>query len=124
MRVLHLIAFWGASAFGAPYVWAQEVSGADIVILGEVHDNPAHHAHQARLIAKIDPAAVVYEMLSEDQAEIITSELIGDETALRAALAWDAGGWPDFAMYYPLFAAAPQALGSGPIKCLAVDLPS
>lgn len=113
MRVLHLIAFWAGSALGAPYVWAQEVSGADIVILGEVHDNPAHHAHQARLIAKIDPVAVVYEMLSEDQAAIITNELIGDEPALRKAVGWDATGWPDFAMYYPLFAAAPRASVAG-----------
>ncbi len=113
MRVLHLMAFWGASVLAAPFVWAQDVSGADIVILGEVHDNPAHHKHQAELMVKIEPAAVVYEMLSDDQAAAVTSDLISDEPALRAALNWDASGWPEFAMYYPLFAAAPQAHVAG-----------
>ncbi|MEP2030829.1 MAG: ChaN family lipoprotein [Paracoccaceae bacterium] len=113
MRVLYLVAIWGVSAFGVPFAFAQDVSGADIVILGEVHDNPAHHAHQARLIATIAPTAVVYEMLSEEQAAVITPDLVDDETALRRAIAWDATGWPDFAMYYPLFAVAPQALVVG-----------
>ena len=72
MRVLHLIAFWGASVLAAPFVRAQEVSGADIVILGEVHDNPAHHKHQAELMVMIEPAAVIYEMLSVDQAAAVT----------------------------------------------------
>ena len=31
---------------------------ADIFVLGEVHDNPLHHAEQARLVAMIAPKAV------------------------------------------------------------------
>lgn len=113
MRVLHLIAFCGASVLAAPFGWAQDVSRADIVILGEVHDNPVHHNKQADLIAKIKPAAVIFEMLSHDQAAAVTSDLISDETALRAALDWDVSGWPDFGMYYPLFVAAPLARFAG-----------
>lgn len=82
---------------------------ADLVWLGEVHDNPAHHANQARIIAEIDPAALVFEMLTEDQATRITPQTRQSEERLRDALDWDASGWPDFALYYPLFSAAPEA---------------
>ncbi len=40
----------------------------DVVILGEVHDNPAHHARQAEIIAELEPTAVVYEMLTPEEA--------------------------------------------------------
>lgn len=82
---------------------------ADIVILGEYHDNPAHHANQARAVAAIGPTALVFEMLSPDQAARVTPELRGDAAALGAALEWEASGWPDFAMYHPIFTAAPEA---------------
>ena len=83
--------------------------GADIVFLGELHDNPGHHERQAEYVAGLDPSALVFEMLTPDQAERVTLELISDEDALQAALDWNSSGWPDFAMYYPIFAAAPQA---------------
>ena len=82
---------------------------ADVAFLGEQHDNPHHHARQAELIAEIAPRAVVLEMLTPEQAERITPALVADEAALEAALGWNASGWPDFAMYHPLFAAAPEA---------------
>ncbi len=78
-------------------------------MLGEQHDNPAHHARQAELVAEITPRAMVFEMLTPDQAGRITPELIADEDALRDTLDWAESGWPDFAMYYPIFAAAPEA---------------
>ncbi|WP_226622116.1 ChaN family lipoprotein [Alloyangia pacifica] len=83
--------------------------GADVAFLGEVHDNPAHHARQAELVAQIAPVALVFEMLSPAQAAQVTPELIDDEAALEAALGWNDSGWPDFSMYYPIFAAAPEA---------------
>lgn len=79
---------------------------ADVVILGEVHDNPAHHMVQAGAVSANDPAALVFEMLTPAQAETVTPDLLNDENALRAALDWDNSGWPDFAIYYPIFAAA------------------
>jgi uncharacterized iron-regulated protein len=82
---------------------------ADIVILGEVHDNPVHHAHQARAIAALSPAALVFEMILPEQAARITDTLRDDPAALAAVLDWQARGWPDFSMYHPLFTAAPQA---------------
>lgn len=82
---------------------------ADVTILGEVHDNIYHHANQVRAVAAIAPRALVFEMLSPEQAALITPALRDDPVALQAALGWEASGWPDFTMYYPIFAAAPQA---------------
>lgn len=82
---------------------------AQVVILGEVHDNPAHHAHQAIAVGAIEARAVVFEMLTEEQALRITPELRRSEAALRLVLGWDASGWPDFAMYYPIVVAAGDA---------------
>lgn len=104
------------AALAAPAVAAEigpsdldRLPGARIVILGEVHDNPLHHANQARAVAALRPAALVFEMLHPDQAARATPEARTSQEALEAALGWNASGWPDFAMYYPIFAAAPEA---------------
>lgn len=81
----------------------------DILFLGEVHDNPAHHLFQAERVADMQPAALVWEMLTQDKAQAITPELLSDESTLNAALGWKDSGWPDFAMYYPIFEAAGAA---------------
>jgi uncharacterized iron-regulated protein len=81
---------------------------ADVVFLGEVHDNPAHHDTQARAIAALAPSALVFEMLTQEQAERVPSTLPA-KSELRDLLEWENSGWPDFTMYYPLFAAAPKA---------------
>lgn len=86
---------------------------AEVVILGEVHDNPAHHRRQADEVARLAPAALVFEMLTAEQAARITPALRGDADELAAALDWDASGWPDFSLYYPIIAAAPQAVVVG-----------
>lgn len=88
---------------------AGAVPAQDVVVIGEVHDNPGHHAEQAARVAAIQPAALVFEMLTPEQAAAVTPADRASEDALRAALGWDDTGWPDFSMYYPIFAAAPQA---------------
>ena len=85
------------------------MAAADVVILGEVHDNPAHHEAQAGLVASLQPAALVFEMLTGSQARTVTPQLRDDEGALAETLGWAENGWPDFVMYYPIFTAAPQA---------------
>nr|WP_245595033.1 ChaN family lipoprotein [Gemmobacter nectariphilus] len=89
------------------------MQGADVVVLGEVHDNPLHHAHQAQAVAALRPRALVFEMLTPDQAARVTPALRADMAALEGALGWNASGWPDFSMYYPIFAAAPEAVVIG-----------
>ena len=104
MRALGLaLALWAGAALAAPW------DGAQVLFLGEVHDNPAHHARQAQIVAELQPAAVVWEMLTPDQAALVTPDLIGDAGAMAEALGWADSGWPDFAMYHPIFAAAPGA---------------
>lgn len=87
----------------------RDLPQADIVFLGEVHDNPLHHENQSQGIKAVRPAALVFEMLTSAQAARVTPDLRTDQAALQAVLDWDTSGWPDFDMYYPLFAAAPQA---------------
>ncbi|XDA98418.1 ChaN family lipoprotein [Sulfitobacter sp. LCG007] len=86
-----------------------EAFDADIVLLGEQHDNPEHHARQAEWVHALAPRALVFEMLTPEQASAIADERPQDEKALDAVLGWADSGWPDFAMYYPIFAAAPEA---------------
>jgi uncharacterized iron-regulated protein len=84
---------------------------ADIVVLGEIHDNPAHHANQAAIVAALQPAALVLEMIPQAEEDVV-NELRAkgagrDEIA--AALDWGASGWPDFAFYAEILEAAPDA---------------
>ena len=82
---------------------------ADVYVLGEVHDNPHHHDRQARMIAALGPSAVVFEMLTPDQADLVNTMGHADPEALG----WDASGWPDFALYEPVFAASSGAVIHG-----------
>ncbi|MDF1728477.1 MAG: ChaN family lipoprotein [Sulfitobacter sp.] len=78
---------------------------ADIVILGEIHDNGAHHLLQAEIVKTLAPAAIVFEMLSPEQAELIDAAAMSDIAGLGDLIGWEASGWPDFALYGPLFEA-------------------
>ena len=82
---------------------------ANLYMLGETHDNPIHHLGQARVITAVKPKAVVFEMLTPSQAAKITPDLLKDEKALEQALGWKTSGWPEFSMYYPIFAALGDA---------------
>jgi uncharacterized iron-regulated protein len=87
--------------------------GADVVILGEVHDNPAHHAYQAAAVAAIKPKALVFEMFTNAQALRVRPDHLQDKETLEGVLGWADSGWPDFEMYYPIFTAtdAPAIFG-------------
>ncbi|MDH2325341.1 ChaN family lipoprotein [Cereibacter sp. SYSU M97828] len=75
---------------------------ADVVILGEVHDNPVHHQHQAIAVAALNPSALVFEMLTPKQARAY------DGT-------WDSLGWtwPHPEMYRPIFEASDAPIFGG-----------
>jgi len=50
--------------------------GADVVLIGEHHDNALHHAVQTRLVAALEPRAIVFEMIEPYvEAGITTAEL-------------------------------------------------
>jgi uncharacterized iron-regulated protein len=91
-----------------------------IILLGEVHDNPAHHRVRAWLIentAKMFPKwrpAIVFEQIGTDQQAALDkfNALVaaGDASAtadeLLRLLDWDHSGWPPAKLYKPLFEAA------------------
>ncbi len=78
-------------------------------MLGEVHDNPEHHDLQARIVETLQPGALVFEMLEPRHAAAARDITRGDKDTLAQAFEWEERGWPDFAMYHPIFTAAPRA---------------
>lgn len=106
----------GAICAGGAAITADEMltllRAADIAILGERHDNPAHHQWQAKLTSALAPAGLAFEMVpraKEDAAN--TARAKGGD--LGVALDWAGSGWPDWAMYAPIFAAVPNAQIAG-----------
>ncbi|GAB4274689.1 MAG: ChaN family lipoprotein [Pararhodobacter sp.] len=81
---------------------------ADVIVLGEVHDNPVHHLNQARAVRALAPAAVVWEMLTPEQAAQMPEDR-SDPAAVAEALDWESGGWPSFDLYAPILSAAGAA---------------
>lgn len=90
---------------------------AEFVLLGERHDHPDHHVLQARivgaLVARGRRPAVAFEMLDADDAPAVAtldamagSSVSARAEALRDAVEWDRSGWPDWALYAPVFEAA------------------
>jgi uncharacterized iron-regulated protein len=115
IRALVLAALLAGGAAAAGQIDdLSRLPAADVVLLGEVHDNPAHHAAQAQGLSAVSPAAVVWEMLTPEQAAHLPDDL-SDPHAVSAAVGWQGSGWPDFALYHPLMLAAPGArhLGAG-----------
>ncbi|WP_209506432.1 MULTISPECIES: ChaN family lipoprotein [unclassified Ruegeria] len=79
---------------------------ADVVILGEVHDNPRHHLVQAEAIMKISPSAVVWEMVTEEGAQRLAQKAVSNPEELSRILQWAESGWPPLRLYYPVFKAS------------------
>jgi len=106
-----------AAAFAVLTIWCTpaladvpaQASIANVVFLGEVHDNPTHHETQADWIAVLQPTALVFEMIAPDVAAGLSAADRADSQTLGKALGWAGSGWPDFAMYAPLFSSAPEA---------------
>jgi uncharacterized iron-regulated protein len=100
--------------------------GARYVLLGEKHDNPDHHALQARLLRALTAAgrrpAVAFEMLTGSQAAALAGHLAAhprDAAGIGEAVHWEASGWPAWAMYEPI---AQAALDAGlPIVAASLD---
>jgi uncharacterized iron-regulated protein len=92
---------------------------ADVVVLGEKHDNPDHHVLQARVIESLSRhgrrGPVVFEQLEladQSRVDAYLREHPGDAGGLGAALDWKDSGWPAYSMYLPVFRAALD-LGGG-----------
>lgn len=92
---------------------ADSLADADVVILGEVHDNTDHHLRQAELLEALRPAAVVWEMITQAQADTLDATRLGEAEYVADRLAWKHSGWPKFDLYAPVFAAAAGAAQYG-----------
>ncbi len=57
----------------------------------------------------MQPAALVFEMLTPALALRAQDLSDADAASLDSALEWTARGWPEFGMYHPIFLAAPGA---------------
>ncbi|WP_440996028.1 ChaN family lipoprotein [Arhodomonas sp. SL1] len=122
----------------------ERLAAADVVLLGEEHDNPRHHALQARVIDALaergQRPAVVLEMLRADQQDAVDRarrQHPDDVDAVANAVDWADSGWPAWAEYRPVFAAAYrhglplvagnlsrgqlQALREGGVEALSAD---
>ncbi|WP_170397227.1 ChaN family lipoprotein [Ruegeria arenilitoris] len=82
------------------------MTSADVVILGEIHDNPQHHVIQAEALKAITPSAVVWEMVTEEGAQRLADKAVSDPEELARILEWLESGWPPLSMYYPVFQAS------------------
>jgi uncharacterized iron-regulated protein len=99
----------GADGAAAAHRVAAAAADAQVIYLGEQHDNPAHHRHQRAvleaLLAEGVRPSVAFEMLSAGQQPVVDAALAERPTEAQLAerLGWREAGWPDFSMYWPLF---------------------
>ncbi|SDZ43451.1 Uncharacterized iron-regulated protein [Jannaschia faecimaris] len=103
---MYLVSFLAVASILSFPAGAQTLPPADVYVLGEIHDNPDHHVAQAQLVAQIDPEAVVFEQLTDEQADRIGPDTPRDAQVLGELLDWAESGWPDIAMYAPIMAAS------------------
>ncbi|MCB1887490.1 MAG: ChaN family lipoprotein [Rhodocyclaceae bacterium] len=89
----------------------ERMSAADVVLLGEVHDNPIHHRLQLKVLQQLSQArrlALAMEQFdSEHQAALTAAQADPDATAETLAdagqLSREGWGWP---LYQPLVSEA------------------
>jgi len=92
-----------------------QIRSAQLVLLGEQHDNADHHQLQAWLLqGLIDHGrrpALVLEMLNVEQQPSVDQALAAraGADAFARAVDWEHSGWPAFALYRPLFERALHA---------------
>ena len=105
-----------ASRFVEARELSQRLAASRYVLLGERHDNPDHHALQARLVRELGAAgrrpAVGFEMFSTDDARALARHLAvnpKDAAGLGDAVNWKRSGWPDWRVYQPIAQAALDA---------------
>ncbi|WP_171239858.1 ChaN family lipoprotein [Ruegeria sp. HKCCA5491] len=84
---------------------AAAMRSADVVILGEIHDNPQHHMVQTEALKIVWPSAVVWEMVTEEGAQRLAQKAASNPEELSRILRWAESGWPPLSMYYPVFQA-------------------
>ncbi len=88
---------------------AESYPQTDVVLLGELHDNPHHHTTQAEWVSGLAPKALVFEMFSNEAAKGVSADIRHDKAAMLAQLNWWGRASEDAEMYWPIVEAAPDA---------------
>ncbi|UKV16249.1 ChaN family lipoprotein [Thalassospiraceae bacterium SW-3-3] len=90
------------------------LAGTRFVLIGEKHDNPIHHHHQAQLVRALSKRentrrAVVWEMFNQDQQENLDQawQAVSPEE-LGSEMNWGESGWPSWHDYAPIAEAAKE----------------
>lgn len=91
----------------------KQILDADVILLGETHDNARHHQLQGLFINHLVQnqrfPAVAYEMLDHPQQESINQfqkshkDNTGKTDQFAIAINWDESGWPEWPYYRPAF---------------------
>lgn len=78
---------------------------ADVVMLGEVHDNALIHEAQARLVRLVEADALAVEMIPVELEPDVLAHLSrgGSADEIGRIVDWDARGWPAWAQYRSIF---------------------
>ena len=102
------LAFVGCAS--APTDATAALHRAPFILLGEQHDNPAHHAARAALLTELladgKRTTVVFEQLDRDQDQALKNVAPGASSqALIEAAGFDQKGWA-WPMHKPIFDAA------------------
>ncbi len=104
----------GAAFTVAPFAWAggwksSGVPEFDVLVLGEVHDNPAHHDVQVQWLEAFAVKAVVFEMLTPEEAIALSGVARTPEAMAQAV---DGFHWSNIADYSDVLAASSEIIGA------------
>ncbi len=107
----------------APDEALARMAAADALLLGEVHDNPAHHRLQLKVLQYVDakraPALAMEQFDSEHQAAIDAAQAEADASAESLA---DAGRFAREGWGWPLYKPLVEEAASHGLPLLAINL--
>lgn len=81
----------------------------DVLIIGEYHDNVEHHLQQQNAVAAVQPKAVVFEMLTPEEAARLTDVVRTPEAMAQATSGFH---WSNIADYAGILAHSPVIIGA------------
>lgn len=88
----------------------QDYAAAKVILLGEQHDNPAHHQIQAEIVERLGREgrlrAVVFEQIDWTEQGVLSQLKPSNMEDLPKKLDWDKSGWPSYELYRPIIESA------------------
>jgi uncharacterized iron-regulated protein len=88
----------------------QDYSAAKVILLGEQHDNPAHHQIQAEIVERLGREgrlrAVVFEQIDWTNQGVLSQLKSSNLEDLPKKIEWDKSGWPSYEYYRPIIETA------------------